>query len=89
VIKSPVLRKQNEAQAEEEQPDEDTIEDEVDAVACFVETCVRESVPQITHKFRWNSDADNKLQTELIRKKLSITVEDMKARIKAYVLPSK
>ena len=83
---------ENEAKAEEEEKDEEEAEEEPeqkaereDPIRAFIREYV--SAKRITHGFRWGGDAMNTLQATLIAKGLTITTDDMKLKIKAYVMP--
>ncbi len=59
--------------------------DKADPIELFVKEYVCDH--KITHRFRWGGDAMNKLQFEVISKQITITVDDMKDKIKAFVQP--
>ena len=72
------------AEVEEFEEQEQKAERE-DPITAFIKEFV--SAKRINHGFRWGGDAMNSLQAALIDKGLTITMGNMKLKIKAYVTP--
>ena len=56
-----------------------------DPIVMFVKEYVRAHC--ITHRFRWGGDAMNALQSALISKHITLTMDDMRDKIKTFVQP--